>query len=332
MSKKLTHQEFLQYFNQRDDAHEYEFLTEYRGYEKPITVKHCCGHIYTVNASNFLQGRRCNICANHNRKILHPNYMSPQDIRELMLAQPQVEEFEFLEEFDGMTKYIKARHKPCGKIVEVCPKSFVHRNYRCRECSIRATNAEKFRQYKIKFIQHIEGLGYKILDEENFTSSSASFQLQCAKCNKILTTTSNDFYENEKRTGGLCTCEREVYGFYNPAYINNSWGETYILKFLQEETSLPYRLQYRFSDCRDKNPLPFDFAILNGDGSIKFLLEYDGEQHFYPMKFKGGEERFKETQLHDQLKNEYCKEHNIKLIRISYKDNLKEKLKEVFYE
>jgi hypothetical protein len=30
------------------------------------------------------------------------------------------------------------------------------------------------------------------------------------------------------------------------------------------------------------------------------------------------EEKFKKTQLHDQIKNEYCKKNNIPLIRIPY--------------
>ena len=33
-----------------------------------------------------------------------------------------------------------------------------------------------------------------------------------------------------------------------------------------------------------------------------------------------GEESFKRTQYHDQIKNQYCEDHNIKLIRIPYWD------------
>ena len=41
----------------------------------------------------------------------------------------------------------------------------------------------------------------------------------------------------------------------------------------------------------------------------------------------GGDTNFKITQKHDNIKNEYCKNNNIKLIRIKYNDNIKEKLK-----
>ena len=57
----------------------------------------------------------------------------------------------------------------------------------------------------------------------------------------------------------------------------------------------------------------FDFYVNN-----KYLIEYDGQQHFYDIKYFGGEEQFKKQQQYDKIKNEYCKSHNIPLIRIPY--------------
>jgi hypothetical protein len=46
------------------------------------------------------------------------------------------------------------------------------------------------------------------------------------------------------------------------------------------------------------------------------LIEYDGIQHY---KSNGwGEEKFQQQKLKDSLKNKYCKENNIKLLRIPY--------------
>jgi len=55
------------------------------------------------------------------------------------------------------------------------------------------------------------------------------------------------------------------------------------------------------------------------------LIEYDGIQHFKPIKYFGGEEKFKFQQKTDFIKNEYCKNNNIKLLRIPYWefDNIK---------
>ena len=54
-------------------------------------------------------------------------------------------------------------------------------------------------------------------------------------------------------------------------------------------------------------------------------IEYDGEQHYTPVNFGGiSDERaidnFKKTQAHDAIKNTYCQQHKINLIRIPYWD------------
>jgi very-short-patch-repair endonuclease len=75
-----------------------------------------------------------------------------------------------------------------------------------------------------------------------------------------------------------------------------------------------------FDDCintktgRYCRKLRFDFFLPN----IDTIIEYDGEQHFKPStKFGGG--KFETTLENDQIKNEYCLENGIKLIRVHYK-------------
>lgn len=91
-----------------------------------------------------------------------------------------------------------------------------------------------------------------------------------------------------------------------------SRGENLISDFLLSQ-NIHFIRQFRFSDCKDKNTLPFDFYVDN-----TFCIEYDGEQHFIPNDYFGGEEAFKIRQYHDQLKNEYCQLHNIPLLRLDY--------------
>lgn len=51
---------------------------------------------------------------------------------------------------------------------------------------------------------------------------------------------------------------------------------------------------------------------------INLAFEYDGEQHFKPIEWMGGEEKFKQTQKLDKLKNDLCKSSKITLIRIPF--------------
>lgn len=62
--------------------------------------------------------------------------------------------------------------------------------------------------------------------------------------------------------------------------------------------------------------LPFDFYLTN----LNICIEYDGIQHFKPINIFGGLNGFILTKNNDEIKTSYCKENNIKLIRISYND------------
>jgi len=87
--------------------------------------------------------------------------------------------------------------------------------------------------------------------------------------------------------------------------------------------------QFRINECRNKNTLPFDHAVF-GDGEkldLIFLIEFDGYHHFHPVCFGGISEElafeiFKQTQINDKIKTQYCLVNNIPLLRIHYK-NLK---------
>ena len=78
--------------------------------------------------------------------------------------------------------------------------------------------------------------------------------------------------------------------------------------------------EYKINTLKDANNLRFDFAILDNNGELLHLIEYDGKQHFEPVKIFGGEKRFLDQIKKDKMKNEYCNNNNIKLIRIKYSD------------
>lgn len=101
-----------------------------------------------------------------------------------------------------------------------------------------------------------------------------------------------------------------------------SCGEAYIQNVLQE-MKVNFLPQYTFDDCKNIYMLRFDFAILNNDRPLG-LIEYDGRQHFEPIDWFGGEMGFKNTQKRDEIKNAYCKQHAIPLLRLPYALSLNE--------
>ena len=104
-----------------------------------------------------------------------------------------------------------------------------------------------------------------------------------------------------------------------------SKGELYIEEILQE-LNIDYERQKRFKDCKNKKLLPFDFYIIKHN----ICIEYDGEQHYKPIDFWGGEARFLERQLNDKIKNDYCSKNNITLIQIPY-TKAKQEIFEIIY-
>ena len=91
-----------------------------------------------------------------------------------------------------------------------------------------------------------------------------------------------------------------------------SKGELFINNYLTKN-NIEFIPQFKFKDCKDKNPLPFDFMI-KIDNEMK-LIEFDGSHHFKGTKTKF---RTSKVKLHDEIKNNYCKNHNIELLRIPY--------------
>ena len=63
------------------------------------------------------------------------------------------------------------------------------------------------------------------------------------------------------------------------------------------------------------------------------IIEYDGVQHFKPLKFFGGEEKLRERQKNDELKKQLCEENGIEVIKIPYWEynNIEKILEERFY-
>lgn len=124
--------------------------------------------------------------------------------------------------------------------------------------------------------------------------------------------TFNGFKEiNGARSVLDLTCSREhsyeplYYNFINSKYKcgscslydKSSYKCEEILSYLTS-LGLAVMCEYKFSDCKNKNVLPFDFYI----PSLNLCIEYDGEQHFYPIDHWGGVIALEKQKTNDILK------------------------------
>jgi hypothetical protein len=99
-------------------------------------------------------------------------------------------------------------------------------------------------------------------------------------------------------------------------FCNESSGEREI-SIILKNLSIKFERNKKFKDCiSDKRKeLPFDFYLPD----YNLCIEYDGRQHFEPVSYFGGDIKFNRQKHLDSIKDKYCKDNDIKLLRIDYK-------------
>ena len=83
-----------------------------------------------------------------------------------------------------------------------------------------------------------------------------------------------------------------------------------------DNNSIRYERQKRFKNCKNIKSLPFDFYLPERN----VLIEFDGIQYYEVVEHFGGKEKFKIRKENDNIKNKFCTDNNIDLIRIKYSD------------
>lgn len=132
-------------------------------------------------------------------------------------------------------------------------------------------------------------------------------------------------YKTDKRNAGgiiywhcRCACgvEKDVLGSSLRMGLSLSCGHhkniskgNEKIKILLQQANIPFEIEKTFPSCKDKNPLPFDFYVNN-----TYLIEYDGSQHYKEDTLFN----YEYTHNHDLIKDNWCKNHSIPLIRIPY--------------
>jgi very-short-patch-repair endonuclease len=167
----------------------------------------------------------------------------------------------------------------------------------------------------------------------------------CQKCGNVYKKTTKEFIEESKKIHG------DKYEYSMVEYRNNSKklkvvcpihgvfeirpndhlnkksgcpicksskGELTIKEFL-DNNRIKYVREKKFKNCKYKKILPFDFYL----PTKNICIEFDGEQHFNPISCFGGVDSFEKTKIRDKIKNDFCDNSNIKLIRVT-KENLHE--------
>ena len=193
-----------------------------------------------------------------------------------------------------------------------CGKEFQHKRYHGARvyCSLKCQTTFQKLEFKKTHEEYCEQFTkihkWKIVPITQYNGMSNPITVKCFECGKETTRKAEAFVEQTKRRGCRYCCKQL------------STTENVIEDFLIEHR-VGYIRQYQCDDLTDKGKMRYDFAILNDDGEISKLLEYNGSQHYEPVGFFGGADTLIEQQRRDVIKREHAKKIGVPLIEITYK-------------
>ena len=292
-----------------NDAYEYDYV-EYKNLHEYILVE-CPQHgIWSVIAANHLHGKSgCPSCQKLKQTEKLQKYTRLSD----------GEFFSRCEQMHGKTyDYKKSDFQGVMQIMRIgCPKhgwfeqrAGAHMSGKgCPSCGREIANSKltSSNEYLLAKFEEIHGTRYKYSLDKN-TKYATKIIIECEQ---------HGIFKQQVRS--------HLQGKGCPK-CSLSKGENAVALFL-ERNGIEFEIEFAVPKAGGGNPMRFDFII----PSQKILIEFDGQHHFYPVKFGGmseekAEANFIKVKARDQEKDAWAKRNNYQLIRINYNENVSEKL------
>ena len=273
---------------------EYLEVVDYHGAHNILVRCKHCNEIYKTSTGNLNRGQVHSKCTQHFNKNRHTKY-TLDEVNELYS-----DEYKIIVEYNN-AKDVICKCKICGEIYKTSMTSLqrhsVHK--KCQGILDSRRTPEKCIE-KLNKLKSLHNLHVDVLEYHSYNDVVC----KCKHCNKIVHVTSRSIRANQVHDD--CT------------EYNISYGEERIVEIL-DALGIIYEREYSFDDCKNIFVLRFDFYI----PSLNTCIEYQGQQHYMPVIFpkdtkESSINNFDKIVNNDNIKREYCKSHNIKLIEISY--------------
>lgn len=202
-----------------------------------------------------------------------------------------------------------------------------------KESSLLSNDLIKSKRYLLnpqqlsRFRENICDFNFKFLEEELAEIIGfSSIELEAAR--KIS-------YENERTVNTLL--RNDFLGFFEKTKseidLNNNFDEKNDVVRWKSEQMVFEELKKHFPQFtiltqyspKWLSPLRLDIFIKE----INLAIEYQGEQHFRPIKFFGGTKTFEQQVINDKLKKQLCAKNNVDIFYIAYYENIKKRITEL---
>jgi hypothetical protein len=265
-------------------------ITKYEGSRNKVKIICKIHGIFEQLAYNHLLGKECNMCK--------PNFGEKLTKRDFIKKSNNIHKFEYdysLVDYINNKSKVKIICKKHG-IFEQEPRNHLS-GMKCATCQ------GNKKLSKLDFIERCSVLFNNKYDYSlsEIDGTKSKTKIICPKHGVF-----EQVVDSHLRGHGCSSC-------------NDSKGEKIISWFL-DKNNIIYEKQKMFDKCRDIRKLKFDFYIPD----INTCIEFDGKHHFEKIEF--GQKKLEDTIKKDKIKNIFCLENKIKLIRISYEQNIVEEL------
>ena len=287
---------------------------KYTGLDNRITLT-CkkCKNVRNTTAKTLLNGHDCDKCIRpiYNKKKRKTLEQFIKESEEIHSKKYGYSKFKYiLSSIKG-----KIYCKTCKKYFLMAPTQHIRAKQGCRTCGI-TFNANNQRKTIEKFIEQANKIhNHKYCYKQSIypINRQLKIRIYCLKCQRyFLQSPANHLIGN-----GCKRCYR-------------SKGEIQVENWLTIH-NFKFETQYRFHDCRNIKPLPFDFYLPD----LNTCIEFQGAQHYSITKWFGAakckieqKRKYESLVKRDSIKKKYCKQNKINLILIKYNQNISKILKE----
>lgn len=265
---------------------------DYKNQREKLDFQCECGNLFKTSMDMFIRKnvRQCSNCGY--RKGAKKNSLTQDEFLE-RAYKILGDEFEILEcDYRNQLSMIKIKHLVCGEEFHRTAVKIMNGKGVCGVCGSNIKRKKEDVQKEIEgFCNEIEVVNY--INSDNVIVR----HILCG------TTVSRSM-----------TFLRRNKGFHCPK-CKSSYGVRKISNYL-EENGIKFKREYTFKDCIYKRTLPFDFYLPD----YNTCIEFDGGHHFKSFENWGGDEKFLLIRKRDEIKNNYCENNNILLLRISIKE------------
>lgn len=300
--KKKTHSQYLE--DLQIKGIKAEPLDTYVNRKTKLRHLWGCGHVTEVSPDKVLNGSGCGTCFGKQLKT-HEWYVRKLKEKGIKVIP--------LDLYNGSHTKIRHEWEGCGHVT-INEPSGVLQGYGCNKCHLSYSVDREYTQERMdrSILIMYEGRVWRDVSTP-YINARTKLRWRCC-----LGHTWDALPYNVKRGKGCPVCNAEA---------SASLGERFTREVLDEH-GIEFQTQMKFPDLKRIDHLSYDFYI----PSVNMLIECQGEQHYKPIDYFGGSERFSIQQEIDQLKREYARQNGYYLLEISYKDYRKNRILEILKE